>query len=344
MTIKSKLVRFAIVFVTCTILFYSGIFGCGGKGGPAAPTVTGPTVTLETLRNLVVDQFIFYTDSEIREPDIEVWIEDASTGEIVLCAYNGLGMGAVQTETVIYGNVNAGFKVVTGNNNYEGSIFRLHIKQNGLESCVDDEGNVIGKTDDFELGASEVINFPTMTTEPIIGENGSFYIRLRDENDETFPVPLALTNMLSSDTLNIDQVYWSEGVDSGDNDNAFDTEVYVIDTDTDEMIACSGIAHGLAAVRDDDVIYGKLFSDFVDEDANIVDFDEHTGKNVKLVLIDNDGNACPDSITTDGARGGQIDDIMGESEVMLWDDLPGSKVNIIDEADNNNAYIIFNSH
>ena len=97
------------------------------------------------------------------------------------------------------------------------------------------------------------------------------------------------------------------------------------------MIACSGDSEGLRPVQDQGVSYGKLLADLLEANGGLVDFESEEGTTVKVVMIDNDGTACPEAIETEGADN-QVDDVLGESEEVLWEDLPGSTVDFTNSA------------
>lgn len=284
---------------------------------------------MTTLEELVVDHFSYYADPDLTEPDMEIWIKDAETGDVVLCADSNLGMGKVETEAIVYGNLSANFRRMLGTVGYQGKLFRVYVYHNGTESCVrddsDEDDELVGKSAEDLLGASAVVNYETLSSAPIVATNASFYLRLRPESVAANAVPQTITNTLSGDTLAIDQVALAEGINFGDSDEEPEIEIHIVDAATDGMIACSGDSEGMRPVTDGGLTYGKLLADLLDGSESLVDFDDQEGRSVKVVMIDNDGTACPEPIETEG-EDNEVDDVLGESGEILWEDLPGATV------------------
>lgn len=303
------------------ILMFSA---CDGGGGSS---VTGREASLSMLQGLVVDQLAFYTDEELWNPDIELWVKDADSGDTIICASGERGMSKVQTEAVLYGNLAATMDRITTDSGYTGVRFRVEVHQNAVDPCFFNEDEMWGSTDDKLLGESDVINYDTLISDPVIATNGAFYVRLREAGVNHYSVPVAITSQIQSGSFFIDQVSWESGLDSGDSDGMFDTEIYILRADNDEFIACSGTPQGLGPATHTGLIYGKLYSDILTPSSASVHYSDYSGVMVKLVMIDNDGNSCPDPISTSGSDS-SIDDIYGTSAPVLWDELPGSTVNI----------------
>ena len=189
---------------------------CGGGGGSSTPAIdrSGTLTSMTTMEELVVDQFSYYADPDLEEPDLEIWIKDAETGDVLLCADSDLGMQKVETEAIVHGSLDADFRRMLGTVGYQGELFRVFVYHNGIESCVkddsDDEDELVGKSKEQLLGASAIVNYETLSTAPIVATNASFYLRLRPESETDRPVPQTITNTLSGDTLAIDQVALAE--------------------------------------------------------------------------------------------------------------------------------------
>lgn len=353
-----NLLRLIAVLFGLYILTHLPVIGCGG-GGEASPDteLDNPLISISTLKDIAVDQFAFYLTDEIFDPDIEVWIgdandtDDANGNKLLLCSHSGLGMEKVNTEGVLYGNLNAAFKKITESDDYEGRLFKVGVYQNNNESCLNSSGWFV--VSDMTIGISDPVNYDTLISEPIFATNGTFFVRFKEARDaESHPLPLSIIASLPKDRLMIDQVHIS---------NTYlpyaDLEIYISTevtepaeegTEGDEtkswkMIGCSDDDTGLGSFDSTEIIYGKLLADIVDENNLAVNFSEHTGKTVKVVMVDNGGESCPKDINTSerscwwGCTGGDI--VIGESQPVLWDELPGKQIWLGE----NLGYVTFNN-
>lgn len=340
--------KFILLMAPLVLIFQVCSCGGGSEGDPNFE-LNNPLVSISTLRNMTVDQFTYYLTDTISEPDIEIWITDADTDELLVCAHGGLGMGKVLTEGVMYGNLNATFQGKIESEIYEGRTFKVLVYHNEEQNCVknnSDEWFSFGGREKL-IGTSDPVNYNTLTREPIFATNGGFYVRFKETSEaESYPVPFSIVGSLSKDQLVIDQSYLSDSYRP--TRYPLEMNVYVVEevqqgegdqTETDaseygEMIGCAGSDSGLGSAGYNGVKYGKLLAEIIDENRLLVKFSEHKGKKVKVVMSNNYAyeGGCPKPIGTD-------DVIIGESPSVLWDDLSGSRVWVGDDL----GYVVFNS-
>lgn len=339
--------------ILLALIFLGQVFlaGCGGgdSGEESSKTdlnMDNPLISISTIRNISIDQFSFYLTSKIYEPNLEVWIKDADSGKLLLCSYSGFGMQGVSTEGIFYGNLKATFqKMISEADNYEGRLFEVWVHHSNDNSvCLNvGEGGIIAG--DLVIGNSGPVTYNTLISEPIFATNGTFFVRFK-ETAETMsrPLPFSIVASMPKDRLMIDQIYVSD-LYSPDNWNA-DPEVYILaevskpaegqdgddETKTWEMIGCADADTGLGSFGSRGMTYSKLLADIVDENSTVISFSKNTGKTVKIVMIDNDVGSCPQPSAVS-------ESVIGESEPVLWDDLPGKRIWM----ENNLGYITFNN-
>lgn len=317
-----KLTTLAFLLLTVT--------SCGGGGSSTARSLDteGETVGLSELLSLEIDQFSFFLDRQgIDQYGPEVWIFDAETGEPLVCSDGGLGMGYVQTESVIYSNLNATFRQVFADDDYQGKFFQVRFFNSKDSPCLQDN-------DDLFIGKTDKVNYETLTTLPLMSRDGSFFIWLKDNDAEGQPVVAAVADDLTNDAFYVDRISLAEGVNTGDIDVQPEVEVHILhvldeenfDIDDDatwELVACSGEGEGLSPVIENELVYGRLYADLIPS----FDLEDFSGEPMVVAVIDNDGTACPDAINFDSADSDSLrDDLIGQSDIMVWEDIPGSTV------------------
>lgn len=305
-----------------------GPSGCGGGGSDSTPQIdtTGPLTALSTLAELTVDQFAFYVNrDEFETFGTELWIVDAESGESILCSTLP---GVDNTEAIIYGNLGGSFTDVSSTSGYQGTLFQVRFYLSDEDPCIHDgDDNLVAKT--------AIVNYDSLISLPLTATNGKFYARLRDSSSNNYDLPRVISGIMGEDTLVVDQVQVENTFSDPDTfDNELETEVHVVDADSGEMIACSGDSEGMTVVQSVSTTYGRLLGDLINSDGEIVNFSDHEGQNVTVQLVENDGTACPD--TRDDS-----DDLIGESETLLWDNLPGREVSLTNDEAEETGLVVF---
>lgn len=313
--------RFALLLLIQIILGPTAMMSCGGDDSSPPPVIdpAGPLTSIQTLETLLIDQMSFYVPDDVSISDLEIWITDAQSGEDLLCASQNNGINEITTETVIYGNLEIGFNRLVNNGNQENSLFLVKLFNNPGNSCrINNQLHL--------LGESLQINYDTLKEKPVLASNGAFYIRMRPSASPSHQLPHTLTNTFASNTLLLDQVYLSDSIAL--DQESLRAEIHIINNNTGETIMCGGNSTGLGSIQKVGRSYAKLLSDFL-PDTN---FDENLGEEVHIKIIDrNTANRCPDAINNN-------DQVLSESAVMNWDNLPGKTVIMND----NESYVLFN--
>lgn len=315
------------------------MIGCGGHDDASLPHIdkAGTTKNISTLSAMVVDQLSFsFVKEEFDTFSPEIYVVDAETGKNILCADTTSSLSAVDTEVLIYGNLNAQLKNLTNNTDYSGKLFYVKMYLEDHDLCVVND-------DDTYVGQTAVVNFDSLTNLPLVSTNGRFYVRLKSDSEQSTALPKTVSSdFFGDETLLLDQLYVSPEVTFGDNDNKPDLEVHILNADTDERLACSGKSEGLEAMTNEGLSYGRILGDVINSDRATFDFSSLSGTNVKLVLIDNDGSACPRPIATTNDDD-TTDDVLGESTELLWDDLPGRKITFKNNADEEIGFVTYST-
>lgn len=331
---KSHALRRYLILPSLQVIFLSlfnlggGPAGCGGGGDNSTPQIdtTGTVTAMATLSELTVDQFAFYVNrDEFQTFGTELWIIDAESGESILCSTLP---GADDTETVIYGNLGGSFTDVSSTSGYEGTLFQVRFYLSDQEPCIHDgEDDLVAKT--------AIVNYDSLISRPLTATNGKFYARLRDSSTDNHDLPRIISGIMGDNTLVVDQVQVENTFGDPDTfDDELETEVHVVDADSGEMIACSGDSEGMTVVQSVSTTYGRLLGDLINADGEVVNFSDHEGQNVTVQLVENDGTACPD------ARD-DSDDLIGEWETLVWDDLPGRSVNLTNDEAEEAGLVVF---
>lgn len=323
------------------VLIALSICFSGGCGGGSSTAITDPYVPLATLEDMQVDHLSYYAEDELDDPSIEVWVMDGESDEQILCASSSGGMNKVITETLLYGDLGATFQRSIANSSYQGRIFKIQVWQNEVDDCVYGKSadGVWPAHEDVLLGEIDPEGYAELIANPVMATNGGFYIRLKDRDAASFDVPQSITGAVSSNSLYVDQAHWNSDIVSGDDDGIFETEVHIVDATSGALIACAGENQDMDAVMYSGLVYGKLLVNFVESSGGSVRFPSFAGRMVKVALSDNDDDSpCPSAIGASDAYGLGNATVPAYSEDILFDDLPGKKVEI-----ENTGYVIFSN-
>ena len=314
-------------FIALLILFSFALTHCdGGTSDTPEIDTAGSLTALATVEEILVDQFAFYlNDEEFSSVDFEIWIKDVESGEIILCTS---ALGGMTTEAIIYGNLDARFQKLITDTSYEGSLFQVKGYINYKTPCKNDD-------EDKGIGHSAIVNFASLTSKPLVATNGKFYVRIKaDDGVGALPLPQVVSSLIPADTLQIDQVHVESTVDLDDTDGEPDVEVHIVNADSGEMIGCAENSEGLTPVDELGLTYGRLLADIIDVDGSVFDFSDHEVENVQVIIADNTGTACPQTLN-------DSDQVLGTSATVVWNDLPGSEIPVLDGDGNQTGFVTF---
>ncbi len=191
--------RISGIFFTIA-LFVLVQSGCGG----GSTTITGPILSLNEIKALVLDQLCINSgmDDEYRDyGEFSVYIRDAATGLDVACVRQEDGLDALTAPGIYYGGLSLQMKEVEGEHPDSVARFKLVFVEQDGAGCpapIDSEDDIAGE--------SAELTFDGLIGTRIWATNGTAAAVLRASQEDEFTVESMSPSL--ADGLMIDKLYF----------------------------------------------------------------------------------------------------------------------------------------